>query len=235
MSRSNSPEKSFPSIRVGPKRVRIRFAIRNLPWLTLSLCAAMVSLAYFPECVGSLDLNRDAFMKGEVWRLITGHFVHYSSTHLFWDLIMFLLLGWMLEKEGTLRLALLLLGTCLVVSFLYLVFPPEDSIALSGASALDSALLSALYVSTWRDFKSSKILKYLVVALFLTFWVKITLEFFLEEALFSVVPGDARIYPAAHIAGALFGISFFLVANFKKGSKRIPLSLEPKGQKQDNS
>ena len=38
-----------------------------------------------------LDFNRAA--EGEWWRIITGHWTHFGASHLFWDLLMFVILA----------------------------------------------------------------------------------------------------------------------------------------------
>lgn len=57
-------------------------------WLVLSM-VGMAALATFfaPELSGVLLYDRQRIAAGEVWRLLTGHLVHFSAGHLRWNLL----------------------------------------------------------------------------------------------------------------------------------------------------
>jgi rhomboid family GlyGly-CTERM serine protease len=117
------------------------------PFVTLA--ALGLSLAAFaaPE---AFELTREGLLRGEFWRLLTGHLAHYSLYHLAVDGATLLALGWLYEESfGPLRWALILLGAAAVVSGAFLVLEPRLS-AYRGLSGLDCAAFAAAILAEGR-------------------------------------------------------------------------------------
>jgi rhomboid family GlyGly-CTERM serine protease len=58
-------------------------------------------LAYVvPNSASLIVYDRAAILSGEVWRLITGNWVHFSLSHLVYDSATLGLAGWMIERRG---------------------------------------------------------------------------------------------------------------------------------------
>lgn len=92
----------------------------------------------------SLLYSRPALADGEVWRLVTGHFMHFSWTHLAADIGGFLLLGVLVEKEQGRRTMLrLLVLFALGTSAALWLFVPQLAF-YGGISALNYGLLTWL-------------------------------------------------------------------------------------------
>ena len=70
--------------------------------LVLLINAPLLGGAAGPGEASWLILDRTAVGQGEVWRLLTGHLLHYTPRHLGWDLLAFLLLGGWCEATGLL-------------------------------------------------------------------------------------------------------------------------------------
>ena len=68
----------------------------RLPLLLFAVPAMLVALASAHH--GALVLDRDALADGELWRLWTGHWVHFSASHLFWNLAVLVAAGTWLER-----------------------------------------------------------------------------------------------------------------------------------------
>jgi rhomboid family GlyGly-CTERM serine protease len=67
------------------------------PIAFFALPAALV--AFLPSVGERLVLDRAALMDGgEIWRLWTGHWVHFSTSHLAWNLLVLLVAGTWLER-----------------------------------------------------------------------------------------------------------------------------------------
>jgi rhomboid family GlyGly-CTERM serine protease len=71
-------------------------ARRPFLWL-FALPAALVALV--PSLAGALLYDRTAVLQGEVWRLWTAHWVHFSGSHLLWNLVALALAGTWLEMH----------------------------------------------------------------------------------------------------------------------------------------
>lgn len=66
--------------------------LRTFP--TTILVASLSLLAFVSPMLSQLwQLEFDAAAGGQPWRLLTGHLTHYGGGHLFWDLLMFVVLA----------------------------------------------------------------------------------------------------------------------------------------------
>jgi rhomboid family GlyGly-CTERM serine protease len=74
----------------------------RLPLLLFALPAVL--LALLPAGRGLFVLDRTAVADGELWRLWTGHWVHFSASHLIWNLLVLLVAGSWLEHSQPGRL-----------------------------------------------------------------------------------------------------------------------------------
>jgi rhomboid family GlyGly-CTERM serine protease len=64
----------------------------------LGACALAVYLS--PGLAAILVYDRSAILAGELWRLVTGHWVHFSASHLACDVVVFGVSGWLIESRG---------------------------------------------------------------------------------------------------------------------------------------
>jgi len=142
----------------------------------------------------ALELNRAAILHGELWRLVTGHFVHWSPAHLAWDLLAFIILGAICMRRRPLFVAVVI-GTALIVSLFLLIFCPEVG-AYRGLSAIDSALWM------WAVFIIGEHRVGLALTLLSLFLAKLMIEFSTGTPLF--VEG-VTVLPVVHLLGALLG------------------------------
>jgi rhomboid family GlyGly-CTERM serine protease len=68
----------------------------RVPLLLFALPAVMV--AWVSSLGNGLILERTALANGELWRLWSGHWVHFSGSHLLWNLVVLLAAGAWLER-----------------------------------------------------------------------------------------------------------------------------------------
>jgi len=103
-----------------------------------------VLLLWSPGISSQLAWDRRALADGELWRLITGHLVHFSWNHLGWDLLVFAVLGGIWECSGHRYdlVASSLVAAC-AISLVVLVLHPDMS-SYRGLSGVDSCLVMAL-------------------------------------------------------------------------------------------
>jgi rhomboid family GlyGly-CTERM serine protease len=132
----------------------------RVPLLLFALPAVLVAFA--PARHGFLVLDRAAV--GEVWRLWSGHWVHFSVSHLAWDLAVLLAAGTWLER---LRPGLLLRHTLLaapLISWALLVF--ESGLqAYGGLSGLATGVVVLLALHQLRTSGSARPIWMIVLAL----------------------------------------------------------------------
>jgi rhomboid family GlyGly-CTERM serine protease len=171
----------------------LQVRMRGLPWLTLTLGTLVVASVPFAT---SLDYDRTAILHGQLWRIVTGHFVHWSPAHLRWDLIAFLALGAVCERRGARVLfGVVVAATACMVSMILLLAVP-DVVAYRGLSAIDSAL--------WLWVAAVIADRRLTLALVLLFCAKLMIELSTGASLFVT---SITILPSVHLAGAVIGFS----------------------------
>ena len=170
-----------------------------LPWRTLLL--GMVALAAF-LCLGAAPeawvFDRGAIARGEIWRLITGHWMHSDQAHAAWDITALLLLGALFESRLRWHLPLaLLVATAGVDAWLWWGAPVLYYYC--GLSGILNSLLIVGLMQLWRDLRHPLVLFTGVAAA-----VKVIVEINAGQALLTQTawPG----VPTAHAAGFLCGL-----------------------------
>ncbi|MBY4677419.1 rhombosortase [Marinobacterium arenosum] len=179
----------------------------QLPLITLSVGLASLLLANFGELL-DWCFDYDAVIQGQWWRLISGHLVHSSASHLCWDLLAFSLAAGYLERRSRTLLCACLLVGLLSVDLLLLsdLSPLARYCGLSGL--LYAPLTVALFLHGRRQHGPLGWLPLLMVA------GKTALELIDNSTL--IVAGGWPGYPTAHLAGGLGGmLSLLLMACFK--------------------
>lgn len=104
------------------------------------LMALPIAVYIIPDCNELLEYNRNLIEAGEFWRLITGHITHFSFDHLFWDSIMFAVVGSLCLKRN-IRLTLTLLATSILTISCYLWFYIPSMTHYRGLSGVDCGLM----------------------------------------------------------------------------------------------
>ncbi len=118
------------------------------PLLLFVLPAVLVALV--PRSHHPLLLDRHAVTAGgEIWRLWTGHWVHFSVSHLLWNLVVLLVAGTWLERVRPGLLLRHALVAVPVIGIAVLVFEP-DLQAYGGLSGLATGVVVLLALHQWR-------------------------------------------------------------------------------------
>ena len=173
--------------------------------LALSLVAAIMHLA--PGAAEWLQYERAAIANGQVWRILSCHWTHYSLSHLGWVCAAFLALGMLCEKSGRSRFLVCVVVSALIIPVAVWSFAPEIT-ELRGLSGIASALFALLAVQTFKHslWNGQKALCALVAVAFVAFLVKIGLEatgsaLLVDQATAGMVP-----VPLCHLVGAVVGV-----------------------------
>jgi rhomboid family GlyGly-CTERM serine protease len=167
--------------------------VKWFPWLTVTTASLTLLLAGASPG-GFAQYDRTAILRGEGWRLVTGHFSHWSASHLGYDLLAFVILGAICERRGRGLFATVVAAAALAVSLFLLAFRPEVEL-YRGLSAIDSALW------LWVAFIVGERRLPLAVAFASLFLAKVAIESH-SGALF--VDG-MTVLPVVHLIGAAVG------------------------------
>jgi rhomboid family GlyGly-CTERM serine protease len=170
----------------------------GVPWATLAVALLALGVWLWPGAQTLLAYERDRVLAGEWWRLITAHVVHWSGSHLGWNLVVFLLTGVWAERLSPARTRWFLAVAPGVIGATLLAGDPALAhyAGLSGVVAGMVALLALTQLSAagtdvwfWRG----------VFALLL---LKIIAELLVDHPLFARV-GEISFKPVplAHLAG----------------------------------
>ena len=183
-------------------------AARRTPCASLLLAAAAVVVFLWPGLSAHLQYDRTAIAAGQVWRLVSGHWAHYSLDHVFWDVIAFVALGVACERSSRARFLVCLVASALAISVSVWLMLPEMQV-YRGLSGIDSALFTLLAASMWIDGRRSERrgLQAIAMAGVSAFLLKVAFELITGHTVF-VKDMDPRAVgvPLAHIVGAGCGL-----------------------------
>jgi rhomboid family GlyGly-CTERM serine protease len=187
-------------------------ATKRLSVATLVFVGFAIVVSMVPGMANWLQYDRLAVARGEVWRLLTSHFVHWSLEHLFWDVLALGALGWMCEREGVLRFVGTVAAAGLLIPLVLSIAQPQMT-TYRGLSGIDSALfaLLAAVVSRQAVMERDWSRLGLVSLISVGFAAKIGFEMSTGGTLF-VDSAAARMTPVplAHVVGGLIGLGFGL-------------------------
>jgi rhomboid family GlyGly-CTERM serine protease len=171
----------------------------KLPWLAIVLTVIPVC-AYFifgpaPEW---LVFDRNAVNQGEVWRLITAHWVHSDSEHALWDIAALGILSVVLSQYSR-KILIVSLIIGMVGIDLWLWFVNQSLIYYCGLSGILNTVFVVTLFMLWREHKHHMIWVIAVGAV-----GKIIVEMSSRQAIFAQTSWPS--VPEAHAVGFVFGI-----------------------------
>jgi rhomboid family GlyGly-CTERM serine protease len=171
----------------------------------LLLTAPALLLALAPAFVSWFEYDRGAIAGGQMWRVITCHWTHWSSDHLLWDVLAFavlVLIGWR-SCPRRLLLTLGLSAATIPVAVWYLA---AETIRYRGLSGIDSALFVLVAVTLLKeDLSGRRWGRVAAVALVIAGFVgKIVFELATGTTLFADSSSFVPI-PLAHVVGGACG------------------------------
>jgi rhomboid family GlyGly-CTERM serine protease len=184
---------------------------RRHPTPLASLCLSAISILLFllPAAAGALEYDRIAIGSGQIWRLLTGHLVHYSYDHFFWDTITFVALAVVCERSNSTRRLLTCMTTAAVCISLAMWFWAPLIERYRGLSGVDSALFALLTAEVFTEGRrSANRMQVAVASTCLTgFLLKIAFELATGQTVFVTSLGSGAVgVPLAHLVGAAVGL-----------------------------
>jgi rhomboid family GlyGly-CTERM serine protease len=192
--------------------VRTRF-----PFLTCGVALLAVVLHTIPAAYDALILSRASFAAGEWWRLWSGHWIHFSFSHLVWDVVMVTVCAWAIEVRDRKALCMILLAAPPFISTAVLKLAP-DLRMYAGLSGLATALM------VFAGFMLSREERWRVIglAMIAAMSLKLMMDAMeVQPGLVSLGKG-AHPEPISHFAGAAFGaLAWFVKQQRAKATAQL--------------
>lgn len=197
------------------KALRVYLLLFALPSLLVAL------LPGWPE---ALVLDRAALASGQWWRLWTGHWVHFSPSHLAWNLAVMIVAGALLERARPGRLLRFTLLAAPLISAAVLIGEPQLA-AYGGLSGLATGVAALLALT---ELERSPRDPTCWIGLLMLIAVKSGFDAVSHRPLFGhFAASGIQISPTAHLAGLCTAVLFCLstcvtrpVASWRKGLAR---------------
>jgi len=180
------------------------------PW-GATLLAAFAAIAVFalPGITSWMQYNRTLVGHGELWRLVTSHWTHWTGEHLLWDVGAFCVLLFLALRISRRRTLTILAAASILIPLIVMICLP-DMEHYRGLSGLDSALyvfVACIFLKRAHREKD-KVGYVLLLGLVLGFGAKIAFEIVTGQTLFvqSMGAGITGV-PLAHLIGACIGLT----------------------------
>ena len=203
--------------------------LRRLPWLTLAVGATAVALQWVPSWSGAAAYDRAAIAAGEIWRLATGHVTHWNFDHLVWDVLMFGVLGTLIERRSRQEWFAVVVGSATAISLWLWAFEPAV-VQYRGLSGIDSALFTCAAVAMLRDARRSghPLTAAAIMTLLAGFAMKIGYEHVTGSTLFvdSTAAGFVPL-PLVHAVGGVVGCAVAALEPLRRAWRRPAADRSP--------
>lgn len=179
---------------------------------------ALLALAVY-LCPGAANwcvLDRSAFLRGEWWRAFTGHLVHFSNSHLWLDVAVFLAAGALVELKSRRVLMTLLAVASMAISAAVLILAPEYQF-YGGLSGVATALLFLVALQGVEENGIRRVYGILVITAILG---KLAFEVLYPQPLFVQFDSAAiRSAPISHVAGIVAALGLWCVSVLRVRTK----------------
>ncbi len=185
-------------------------------WLLAGLALVLFT---FPQLGAQFEVKFHTTEPTAWWTWLSCHLLHWSTEHLFWDLVMFVALGLVCERRFRWRFAAVLLLSAYGIPWVISQTHPLIN-TYRGLSGLDTALFTLWAVSSIvRGIQVRDIWPVLGYASLLALLVgKLSYELLTGEVLF-VQDSSFLALPAAHLVGAAIGLCLSLVPGHPKSDR----------------
>ena len=171
---------------------------RRIPIFTIGLVAALVGLHWLVDDKVMLYFSASDINRGEIWRLLSGHFMHADSQHLLWNCLGLAVLGTVIEQHS--RMALWAAFGAGVVSVNILLLTPFPQ--LDYYCGLSGVLNSLLLVALWFEWKQSR--SWLIIVIGCGSVAKVLIEVSMGESIVTHISWPP--YAWSHLAGMIGGL-----------------------------
>lgn len=177
--------------------------MKRLPPVTLVVCALALAAWFLPALAEWLVYDREFILRGEFWRLFTGHLVHFSRSHLALDVGAFFTVGWLLETRS-IAPRWLMFGMAPGVIGLALLFGDPAMARYGGLSGWSVAALVCVALDWIKRAGPARAPGWIALA---GLAIKTLGEWQGASPVFASVGSPARLAVLAHVSGALFAFA----------------------------
>jgi rhomboid family GlyGly-CTERM serine protease len=183
--------------------------VNRFPYVSLVLTAMALLIHVYHPLRPHLLYTRTALAHGDFWRLISCHWVHLNTDHLWWSALTFFVLGSFCEIMNRAKyLTTVGISAVFIPTAIWFVMPHLN--VYGGLSGLDCALYSLLIVlfirREWSAQKWSWIIIYTIMLVLLP--AKIIYEMTSGLTIFvSNLHADMVPVPLSHLVGGVVGLS----------------------------
>jgi len=183
--------------------------VNRFPIITLGVLALAVIAGLWTDAAPALVYNRHQILSGEVWRIVTCNWVHFSWSHFIYDVLAFALAGSLIELRGHPGFGwVCLLSPTLIGLAVFLTQP--DLELFGGLSGLATGSAVFLSLHGLREHNAWRWICWFALAVIA---VKIGLEFATGQLAFAQSGALAlKPVPASHVAGGLSATLVWLFA-----------------------
>ncbi len=182
-------------------------ALTSIPRWTLGLVAVALIAQGFDGAADLLVYDREGLAGGELWRLLTGHLVHFSVVHLVNNLVVLVPAVWLVETRYAKDAGLLLLAAAAAVGIAVFAGAPEIQ-QFGGASGISLAVLT---YACLRGLHEKRRWRLVCAVLLGIVCAKLAAEFFLSWGLLDwETSGNFVPVTLSHLVGTTTGAALYV-------------------------
>jgi rhomboid family GlyGly-CTERM serine protease len=179
------------------RQKKIKVQVKSL---TLFIVSISIIAYNFPRFSDLLVYDRQAILCGELWRLLTAPFVHFSASHIFWDVLVFGAAGCAIEAKRYRGFWLVCIISAIIPSLILLLISPELQ-QYGGLSGLATGAVAYFCLCSVLKTKKNRIMW---VVILVSMGAKIVAETVMGFPLFAQIGRiPFRVLPSVHIIGYL--------------------------------
>ncbi len=185
-----------------------RLRIRRIPIWTLGMITTAFIVYTIPGLSSQIVYDRSAILSGEGWRLITGHWVHFSFSHLLYNLATLGIVGWIIERQRYPYYQYLCILSAFLIGAALLTIQPD----IHFYGGLSGIVCGTIVYLTLHGLKETGAWKWICLTVFLLTICKILIESMTGQ--FTVVTTSSSSFipvPLSHLVGGLTGFFIFLL------------------------
>ncbi|MGB5486660.1 MAG: rhombosortase [Lysobacterales bacterium] len=187
---------------------------RRIPILTISLLAILITLHWLVADKTALYFSAAGIFQGEIWRIVSGHFMHADLQHLLWNCLGLAVLGTLIEYRS-IAVLLATLGAGIVFVSALLLTPYAQ---LEYYCGLSGVLNTLLLVALWLEWKSTR--SRLIILIACACIAKVVIEVSQGASIMTQISWPP--YAWSHVAGLVGGLLFiWTLIELKPGARLI--------------